>query len=79
MRGRNQGKRNAVKGKDFFVGIDVHKESWQVTGRMEGEEVFHGRLASDYRVLRRILNRFAGSKIKVGMKLAPVGLDYMIN
>ncbi len=73
MRGRNQGKRNAVKGKEVFVGIDVHKESWQVTRRMEGEEVFHGRLASDYRVLRRILNRFAGSKIKVAYEAGPYG------
>ncbi len=64
MRGSNQGQKVAVRGKEVFVGIDVHKESWQVTVRAEGEEVFHGRIASDYHVLRRILNRFGGSKIK---------------
>jgi len=51
MRGRNQNEKNEVRGKEVFVGIDVHKESWQVTIRTEGEEVFHGRIASDYRIL----------------------------
>jgi hypothetical protein len=44
MGGRNQNGKNAVRGKEVFVGIDVHKESWQVTLRTEGEEVFHGRI-----------------------------------
>jgi len=73
MRERNEGKRIAVRGKDVFVGIDVHKESWQVTVRAAGEEVFHGRIASDYGVLRRILNRFAGSKMKVAYEAGPCG------
>jgi len=42
MRGRNQGKRIAVREKEVFVGMDVHKESWKVTVRGEGEEVFIG-------------------------------------
>ena len=61
MKERSQSKKIAVRGKEVCVGIDVHKESWQVTVRTEGEEVFRGRIASDYRVLGRILNRFAGS------------------
>ena len=32
---KNQGKKMAVRGKEVFVGIDVHKESWQVT--VQGE------------------------------------------
>jgi len=43
MEERNPEKRIAVRGREVFVGIDVHKESWQVTVRTEGEEVFHGR------------------------------------
>jgi len=43
MEERNPGKQIAVRGREVFVGIDVHKESWQVTVRTEGEEVFHGR------------------------------------
>ncbi len=73
MRGKNQSKEFSVRGKEVFVGIDVHKESWQVTVRTEGEEVFHGRIASDYRVLRRMLNRFAGSKMKVAYEAGPCG------
>jgi len=73
MRGKHQGREIAVRGKEVFVGIDVHKESWQVTVRTEGEEVFHGRIASDYRVLRRILGRFAGSIIKVAYEAGPCG------
>jgi hypothetical protein len=28
-----------ARGKEVFIGIDVHKESWQVTVRTEGEEI----------------------------------------
>ena len=73
MEGRKRGERTAVREREVFVGIDVHKESWQVTVRREEEEVFHGRIASDYRILRRILNRFAGSKIKVAYEAGPCG------
>ena len=73
MRERNQGKEIAVRGKEAFVGIDVHKESWQVTVRTEGEEVFHGRIVSGYRVLWRILDCFAGSKVKVAYESGPCG------
>ena len=31
-----------ARGKDVYIGIDVHKEKWHVTARVEGEEVFHG-------------------------------------
>ncbi len=37
MRAKKQGEKIAVEGKEVFVGIDVHKESWQVTARVEGE------------------------------------------
>jgi transposase len=73
MRGRNQGERVAVRGKEVFVGIDVHKESWQVTVRTEGEEVFHGRIPSQYHALQKILGRFRGSKIKVAYEAGPCG------
>lgn len=73
MRGRNQGEKIAVRGKEVFVGIDVHKESWQVTVRTEGEEVFHGRIPGQYHALQKILNRFRGSKIKVAYEAGPCG------
>ena len=73
MRERNEGKTIAVRGKDVFVGIDVHKESWQVTVRMEGEEVFHGRIPSQYPVLRKVLDRFRGGRMKVAYEAGPCG------
>jgi transposase len=73
MRGRKQSEKIVVSGKEVFVGIDVHKESWQVTAQVEGEEVFHGRIAGEYRVLRRVLDRFVGGKIKVAYEAGPCG------
>jgi len=73
MRERNEGKRIAVRGKDVFVGIDVHKESWQVTVRAEGEEVFHGRIPGQYPVLRKVLDRFRGGRMKVAYEAGPCG------
>ena len=32
--------RRSVVGKDVYVEIDVHKESWQVTVRTNREEIF---------------------------------------
>ena len=73
MRGRSQGKGIAVRGKEVFVGIDVHKESWQVTVRAEGEEVFHGRIPGQYPALQKILERFRGGKMKVAYEAGPCG------
>jgi hypothetical protein len=38
----------AVRGKDVYVGIDVHKENWHVTIRSDGEERFNGRIPGQY-------------------------------
>jgi transposase len=73
MRGRNQGRKIAVRGKEVFVGIDVHKESWQVTAQVGGEEIFHGRMASEYRILRKVLDRFQGGNIHVAYEAGPCG------
>jgi hypothetical protein len=62
MRKNNQLEKIAVRGKEVFVGIDVHKESWQVTARVSGEELFHGRMASEYHILQKVLDRFEGRK-----------------
>ena len=61
MRGRNRGGQNAVREKEVFVGIDVHKEGWKVTVRAEGEEVFHGRIPGQCHALQKILDRFRAS------------------
>ena len=73
MRGRNRDEKNSFREKEIFIGIDVHKESWQVTVRTEGEEVFRGRIPSRYHALQKILGRFQGSKIKVAYEAGPCG------
>jgi hypothetical protein len=48
----------SVVGKRVYVGIDVYKESWQVTVRAEGEEIFNGRIPGQYQSLKRLLERY---------------------
>jgi transposase len=55
------------------VGVDVHKESWQVTVRAEGEEIFNGRIPGQYPSLKRLLDRYQGSLIKVAYEAGPFG------
>jgi len=37
MKGEVQSKKVLVRGKGIFIGVNVHKESWHVTVRVEGE------------------------------------------
>lgn len=62
-----------ARGKEVNVGIDVHKDSWQVTSIAEGEEVFNGRLVSQYHALRKLFDRFVDCKIKVAYEAGPCG------
>jgi hypothetical protein len=39
MRGEYQNRKVWARGKEVFIGVDVHKESWHVTVRAEGKEV----------------------------------------
>jgi len=42
MKGEVQNRKVLVRGKEVFIGVDVHIESWHVTTRMEGGgEVFN--------------------------------------
>ncbi|MGO9611480.1 MAG: IS110 family transposase [Dissulfurispiraceae bacterium] len=62
-----------AKGKMVFIGIDVHKESWQVTVRAEEEEIFHGRLPGEYDVLKLLIARLPKCRIKVAYEAGPCG------
>ena len=73
MKGELRNKKVLVRGKEVFIGVDVHKESWHVTARMEGEEVFHGGIPSQYHALWRLLDRFKDCKIKVAYEAGPCG------
>jgi len=62
-----------VRGKEVFVGVDIHKESWHVTARTEGEEIFHGSIPSQYRTLRKLLGHFKDCRMRVAYEAGPCG------
>lgn len=51
MKGECQNKKAWIRGKEVFIGVDVHKESWHVTVRAEDESWFfiHRRILSEKR------------------------------
>lgn len=73
MKGQIQNKKVLVRGKEVFIGVDVHKESWHVTARTEGEEVFHGGIPSQYHALRKLLGHFKDCRIRVAYEAGPCG------
>ena len=62
-----------ARGKKVDIGIDVHKEKWHVTARVEGEEVFNGSMPSYYHSLKKLLDRFKDCRIKVAYETGPCG------
>ncbi len=48
MKGYYGKEQTLARGKTVSMGIDVHAESWHVTARVAGEEVFHGRIPGEY-------------------------------
>ena len=62
-----------ARGKKVSIGIDVHKESWQVTVSSEGEELFNGRMPGDYSALRKLLHRFVDCQVRVAYEAGPCG------
>jgi len=62
-----------ARGKDVYIGIDVHKVNWHVAARVDGEEVFYGSMESEYHSLKKLLDRFKGCRIKVAYEAGPFG------
>ena len=54
-----------VKGKDVFVGIDLHKRNWKVTLRTEDDEVTTCTVPGKWEALRDVLVRYKDSARKV--------------
>jgi transposase len=73
MRILGKEEKGSVAGKRAYVGIDVHKENWQVTVRTEGEEIFNGRIPGQYPSLKKLLERYEGSLMKVAYEAGPFG------
>jgi transposase len=64
-----------ISGKRVYIGIDVHKESWHVSARADGEEVFNGRIPGSYHSLKKLLERFEGCRLKVAYEAGPCGFS----
>ncbi len=47
-----------VKGKTVFVGLDLHKENWQITAIADAEVVFENRIAGCWEELKKVLDKF---------------------
>ena len=73
MRTTEQAVRNVIGAEAVYVGIDVHKESWHVTVRGDGEERFNGRIPGQYASLRKVLERYRDVRIKVAYEAGPFG------
>ena len=73
MKGELQERRILGRGKEVFIGVDVHKESWHVAVRVEEEEVFHGSIPSQYHALQRLFDHFKDCKAKVAYEAGPCG------
>ena len=67
-------KRNKInfKGKTVNIGIDMHKISWRITARVEGDTVLAITLARPtYVSFKKILSQFKGITCASFMKPAP--------
>jgi len=64
-----------VNGKTVNIGIDVHKESWQVTALLEGVVITAVTIRPCYSVLQKLLARFKGAKIRIAYEAGPTGFS----
>ena len=64
-----------VNGKTVNVGIDVHKQSWQVTALIEGVVVTAVTIKPSYGVLQKLLVQFKGAKIRIAYEAGPAGFN----
>jgi len=72
MKGEVQEKKILGRGKEVYIGVDAHKESWHVTARTE-QEVFHRGIPSQYHAFRKFLDRFRDCRIKATYEAGPCG------
>jgi hypothetical protein len=70
MREGYQKRQILARGKDVFIGIDVHRESWQVMVCAEGEELFTGRLPSQYHAIEQLIARLPACRVQAAYEAA---------
>jgi transposase len=49
----------------IYVGIDIHKRSWQVTVRTLEQELWKGSVAGNWEVLEKVLRRYSHYRVSV--------------
>jgi transposase len=75
MKKRVNANKTDVNGKTVSIGIDVHKQSWQVTALIEGVVVTAVTIKPFYRVLQKLLVRFKGARIRIAYEAGPAGFN----
>lgn len=55
----------SFKGKDIFVGVDVHLKQWHVTIRTTDEELFTGSIPASWSALKRLFERYQPERTQV--------------
>lgn len=56
--------RQVLRGKDLFIGIDLHKSRWHVTICSADVELFGSSIPGEWEALRRLLDRYEGNRIQ---------------
>jgi hypothetical protein len=67
-------KKNKInfKGKTVNIGIDMHKISWRITARVEGDTILAITLARPtYDSFEKILSRFKGNHVRIVYEAGP--------
>lgn len=73
MKREYQKKEILARGKDVYIGVDVHKDSWHVTIRAEGGELLTVSMQSSYHAFKKLLGRLEDCKIEVAYEAGPCG------
>jgi len=58
-------KKGSKSQEELFVGIDIHKRTWHVTGQTADVELFSRSIPGKWEVLKKLLNRYKEYKISV--------------
>jgi hypothetical protein len=70
-------KHQMTHGEDLFVGIDLHKQRWQVTIRTHGVELFSASIPGTCESLHRVLAHIPAIHCRRSMKPDILGSGFM--
>jgi transposase len=52
-----------IQGEELFIGIDLHKRTWQISIRTSDVEVFSASIPGNWEALSKLLNRYKATRI----------------